>query len=79
MTTSYTRRIFPDMEISLREWVTEAGGARAAAERVGVAEVTIWKYLAGERRPRPEIAAKIEEVSGGRVRKESLIWPSEAA
>jgi len=67
------------MDTSLRQWVTEVGGARAAAEVIGVAEVTVWKYLSGDRRPRPEIAQRIEEVSGGRVRKESLIWPSEAA
>jgi DNA-binding transcriptional regulator YdaS (Cro superfamily) len=67
------------MDISLREWVTEVGGARAAAETIGIAEVTVWKYLSGDRRPRPEIAAKIERLSGGRVRKEALIWPSEAA
>ena len=76
-------RLYPayesGMEISLREWVTEAGGAKAAAERIGVAEVTVWKWLAGERRPRPELAARIEAVSDGRVRKESLIWPNKAA
>jgi DNA-binding transcriptional regulator YdaS (Cro superfamily) len=65
--------------LTLREWVTEVGGARAAAETLAVAEVTVWKWLSGERRPRPELAAKIEAASDGRVRKESLIWPDEAA
>lgn len=67
------------MNITLKEWVHEVGGGRVAAERLGLSEASIWKYLAGERRPSPEVAARIEEESGGRIKKESLIWPDAAA
>lgn len=75
----YLKYGFRMNEITLREWVREVGGGKAAAELAGVSEVSIWKYLSGERRPSPEVAARIERVSDGAVRKERLIWPSERA
>lgn len=51
-----------------------------AAEALGVDRSHVNRLCAGDRNISPALAAKVEQVSGGRYRKEALIWPdSEAA
>ena len=52
-----------------------------AADALGVDKSTVSRLCSGERGRTglsPELAAKIEEVSGGRFRKESFVWPEAA-
>jgi transcriptional regulator with XRE-family HTH domain len=37
------------------------------AERLDVSVATVYRYLAGDRRPRAELMARICELTGGRV------------
>jgi DNA-binding transcriptional regulator YdaS (Cro superfamily) len=37
------------------------------AELIGVSYQSVYKYITGERRPRPNILAKISEATGGQV------------
>lgn len=60
-------------------WVTSVGGATAASKLIGCSQVAVRKYVSGERRPRPEMAEKIEKASHGKIRRESWYWPTEAA
>ena len=55
-------------------WVEDVGGARDAARLLDCSTVSVYKWLSGERRPRPELAEKIEELSGGSVSKEEWFW-----
>lgn len=45
------------------------------ALRVGVTQGRISQILAGHGAS-PALAARIEQATGGKVRKESLVWPS---
>jgi DNA-binding transcriptional regulator YdaS (Cro superfamily) len=59
-------------------WVKDSGGAGEVAKLLGVSPDAVRKWMRGDRRPRPEMAAAIERVSGGAVQRASLIW-NEAA
>jgi len=50
-----------------------------AAEALGVDRSHVNRICAGERGITPALAAKVEQVSEGRFRKEALIWPDEQA
>jgi DNA-binding transcriptional regulator YdaS (Cro superfamily) len=56
-------------------WVNAIGGATEAAELIGCTPDAVRKWMRGERTPRPQTAAKIEVVSGGKVPRSSLLWP----
>jgi len=65
--------------MDFRSWVSSVGGAKAAAELIGCSPVAVRKYISGERRPRPELAEKIEDVSDGQISRVSWYWPTQAA
>lgn len=46
---------------SLRQQVTELGGARAVAEATGRSRSSVYRWLRGESKPRPDAAAKLDE------------------
>lgn len=46
-----------------------------AAEALELDRSTVSRICAGERGITPQVAARIEELSEGRFRKESFIWP----
>lgn len=46
-----------------------------AAEALELDRSTISRICAGERGITPQVAARIEEISEGRFRKEAFIWP----
>lgn len=48
----------------------------AAAKAIGVSQSFISHVAAGRRQVSPEVAARIEAATGGKVKKESLIWPA---
>lgn len=58
-----------------RSWVSEVGGTNKAAEILHVTPGAIRHWVNGIRRPRPEMAEKIEKVSNGRINRTSLLWP----
>lgn len=65
-----------------REFVSVCfeGNGSAAAEALGLDRSMVSRICSGERSITPAVAAKVEAVSGGRFRKETLVWPdSEAA
>ena len=49
-----------------------------AARAIDVTPAYISMLAAGRRNVSPEVAERIENVTGGKVRKESLIWPPAA-
>lgn len=63
---------------SFTAWVRDAGGAVVVAKLLECSEVSVYKYMNGERRPRPEMAGRIETASAGRIPRGSWYWPSEA-
>lgn len=58
--------------------VCHDGKQSSAADALGVDKSTINKILAGSRNITPALAEKIEQDSGGRYKKEQLIWPEAA-
>lgn len=58
----------------LRKCISAAGGVKAFASLIGVSPGAVYHYLSGRRRPDPKVALKIEQATGGKVKKESLIW-----
>ena len=60
--------------VQLKKCVTAAGGVKAFAALIGVTPAAVYHYISGHRRPRPEIAEKIEQATNGRIKKENLIW-----
>jgi len=63
--------------MNLKEWqhqnnITDTELAR----RVGVHQSTVCHYHAGRRRPSPEVALKIEEVTGGEVTMKEAFFPA---
>lgn len=46
---------------SLRHQVTELGGARAVAEATGRSRSSVYRWLRGESKPRPDAASKLDE------------------
>ncbi|WP_150524002.1 helix-turn-helix domain-containing protein [Roseibium sediminis] len=54
--------------MKLSDYLATEGQSHAQfGERVGVSQAAINRYANGERIPRAEIMAKIEEVTGGQV------------
>ena len=52
----------------LREWLTREGvSVGEFAGRIGVHRVTMSRYLAGERLPRPHIMRRIQEATRGEI------------
>lgn len=52
------------------------GGTQAAALSLGVSPHTIHKYRRKIRNPSLKIAAKIEQLSKGRIKREDVVnWP----
>ena len=62
------------MNTQFLEFVRESGGAPAVAKQLGVSVESIQKWSRGERRPRPDQALAIENLSGGVVKKEKWYW-----
>ena len=58
-----------------RAWVRSAGGEKAAADALGVSIHTIRSIKLGRRGLTPEHALEIDRLSGGKYRKELLVWP----
>lgn len=50
-----------------------------AADALNLDKSTISRICSGDRSVTPDLALRIEEISGGRYRKEAFIWPSEQA
>lgn len=46
-----------------------------AARALGIDRSHVNRLCAGERSISPALAAKVEQVSAGRFRKEALVWP----
>lgn len=60
--------------MKLREWrKTEGLTSKELGARCGVSEAAIRHYETGERRPRPEIARRIEAATGGAVSAAQLL------
>lgn len=57
------------------DWVKSVGGPAKAAELLGVTPGAVRHWLNGIRRPRAGMAEHIEQISCGRVSRESLMWP----
>lgn len=59
----------------LRKFVDQfPGGVAAFAKKIGVTPGAVYHYMSGYRHPRPQIALRIEQKTGGAVKKESLLW-----
>lgn len=52
-----------------------SGNQSAAAAALGVDRSTVSRICSGDRGVTPEMAAKAEELSDGRYRREVFIWP----
>ena len=60
--------------MKLRDWRNEHGVSAAdLAEMCGVAETTIRSYESGARRPKAELAQRIEQITGGAVLATDLV------
>lgn len=51
------------------------GNQAKAAEALGIGRSMVSRICAGRRRVSPEVALRIEQVSGGRYLKERFVWP----
>lgn len=59
--------------MTLREYINSVGiSVKDFSQKVGVIPTTIYRYMDGSRKPRPEIAMKIVSVSNKLVSLESL-------
>ncbi len=58
-------------------FVRQQGGNENAARILGMSPHTIVSLKKGARRVRPDLALRIEELSGGKISKESLVWPQQ--
>ena len=61
---------------NFKTWVGEIGGTASAAQVLGCSIVSVRKYISGERRPKPDLAARIETESKGKVPRVDWYWPS---
>tara|TARA_B100001540_G_scaffold314461_3_gene339457 strand:+ start:4854 stop:5051 length:198 start_codon:yes stop_codon:yes gene_type:complete len=59
--------------MTLKDYIRDfEDSQRAFAARLDVTPLTVNRWCAGKRQPRPEMALKIVEATGGRVSLESL-------
>lgn len=56
------------------DFAAQSGGLRAVSKQIGVSYEAAQKWANGERRPRPDQALLIEQMSNGSVRKERWYW-----
>lgn len=61
---------------SIKDFCNWAKTQRRAAQMLGVSEATVSRLVRGDIRVSPEIAERVEEVSGGLFRKERVLWPA---
>lgn len=59
--------------------VVYEGNQARAAEALDVDKSTVSRICGGTRGITPEMALQVERLSGGRYRKESLVWPDDEA
>jgi len=57
-----------DHRNKLEKYIKDAGGVTAAATAIGCAKITLWSVLSGRRGIGKDIAEKLEEASGGRLK-----------
>ena len=62
-----------------QEYVDLVGSRREVCRRLDISESLVGHILSGRRNVSTDLALKIEQDSGGKIRKEKLIWPDEAA
>lgn len=55
------------LKVKLNEWITEQGGVRAAAEKLGESPAAVRSWYYAERAPKLQTAIKIIEISERRV------------
>lgn len=54
--------------MKLSDYIAQTGTGRAAfAQEIGVSEVSVCRYIAGVRIPRPSVMARISAVTNGAV------------
>jgi len=63
------------VNIEFGRFVSWAGSQTAAAGKLGISLSFTNQILHGKRGITPELAKRAEDVSGGIVSKEHLIWP----
>lgn len=59
--------IYRSLKVKLNEWITEQGGVRAAAEKLGESPAAVRSWYYAERAPKLQTAIKIIEASERRV------------
>jgi DNA-binding transcriptional regulator YdaS (Cro superfamily) len=64
---------------AFQEYVDMAGSRREVCRQLGISEALVGHILHGRRNVTPSLALKIEEATGGQIRKEKLVWPDVAA
>jgi len=62
-----------------QEYVELVGSRREVCKQLGISEALVGHILHGRRNVTPALALKIEQASGGIIRKEKLVWPEDAA
>jgi plasmid maintenance system antidote protein VapI len=55
------------------------GSHAKTADAIGLTRSMVSRIASGDRGITPEVAQRLEQVSGGRYRKEQFIWPEESA
>ena len=58
----------------LKLYIDRVGGIPAFAKRMGVSESLVRHVLSGRRSISKSFAVKAEEISGGFLKKENLLW-----
>lgn len=59
---------------TLHDLRDDVGGTTAFCEQLGISRSYGYFLLSGERRPGKDLAVRIEQLSGGRLRKERLVF-----
>ena len=62
----------------LKLYIDEVGGPTEFARRMGVSPVLVYKILRGERAVSKNFALNAEQLSGGFLKKDELLWPPAA-
>lgn len=63
--------------MNLKEWQSHHGVSNASlAKKLGIDVSMLSHYHHGRRRPSPEVALKIEEVTGGEVTMKEAFFPA---